>query len=119
MIAYAGNYDYYLEKKEALEQIYLSADDTAAPKEEASTEAKLNWQSQKELSAKLRKKENDLKMCEEEISGLEQQLADLEAKMQLPQIATDVAKLQELTKSQASLQEKLSDLYNLWETLAE
>lgn len=119
MIAYAGNYDYYLEKKEALEQIYLSADDTAAPKEEAATEAKLNWQSQKELSAKLRKKENDLKKCEEEISGLEQQLADLEAKMQLPQIATDVAKLQELTKSQASLQEKLSDLYNLWETLAE
>lgn len=120
LISYLGNYDYYLEKKDALEQAYLSPASASSVKpEEAPSENKLDWQTKKEQQAKQRKKENDLKKCEEKITGLETQLSEIDEEMQKPEIAVDVAKLQELTKTQAQIQEQLSALYELWETLAE
>lgn len=120
LIGYLGNYDYYLEKKDALEQAYLSPASASSVKpEEAPSENKLDWQAKKEQQAKQRKKENDLKKCEEKITGLETQLSEIDEEMQKPEIAVDVAKLQELTKTQAQIQEQLSALYELWETLAE
>lgn len=119
LIGYLGNYDYYLEKKEALEQVYLSSSKMPLQKEEAVSEGKLDWQSRKEQQAKIRKKENDLKKCEEKISMLEAQLSEIDEEMQKPEVATDVAKLQELTSRQSTINEQLSDLYELWETLAE
>lgn len=120
LISYLGNYDYYLEKKDALEQAYLSPASASSVKpEEAPSENKLDWQAKKEQQAKQRKKENDLKKCEEKITGLETQLSEIDEEMQKPEIAVDVAKLQELTKTQAQIQEQLSALYELWETLAE
>lgn len=120
LIGYLGNYDYYLEKKDALEQAYLSPASASSVKpEEAPSENKLDWQAKKEQQAKQRKKENDLKKCEEKITGLETQLSEIDEEMQKPEIAVDVAKLQELAKTQAQIQEQLSALYELWETLAE
>lgn len=118
LINYLGNYDYYLEKKADLSDSFLS--NAASPKkEEPVSETKLNWQAQKEAQAKQRKKENDLRKCEEAISSLEGKLSEIEAAMTLPEIATDVAKLQELTKNQEEINTQLALLYDQWETLAE
>lgn len=118
LINYLGNYDYYLEKKADLSDSSLS--NAASPKkEEPVSETKLNWQAQKEAQAKQRKKENDLRKCEEAISSLEGKLSEIEAEMTLPEIATDVAKLQELTKNQEEINTQLALLYDQWETLAE
>ncbi len=118
LINYLGNYDYYLEKKADLSDSSLS--NAASPKkEEPVSETKLNWQAQKEAQAKQRKKENDLRKCEEAISSLEAKLSEIEAAMTLPEIATDVAKLQELTKNQEEINTQLALLYDQWETLAE
>ena len=118
LINYLGNYDYYLEKKADLSASSLS--NAASPKkEEPVSETKLNWQAQKEAQAKQRKKENDLRKCEEAISSLEGKLSEIEAAMTLPEIATDVAKLQELTKNQEEINTQLALLYDQWETLAE
>lgn len=118
LINYLGNYDYYLEKKADLSDSSLS--NAASPKkEEPVSETKLNWQAQKEAQAKQRKKENDLRKCEEAISSLEGKLSEIEAAMTLPEIATDVAKLQELTKNQEEINTQLALLYDQWETLAE
>lgn len=115
LINYLGNYDYYLEKKETLSPQAYSP---AAPQKEAPpSETKLDWQAQKKLQAKTRKKENDLKKCEDAITSLEQELADIETTMCQPEVATDVAKLQELTKRQQALNETLLPLYEQWETL--
>lgn len=119
LIGYLGNYDYYLEKKEALEQVYLSSSKMPLQKEEAVSEGKLDWQSRKEQQAKIRKKENDLKKCEEKISMLEARLSAIDEEMQKSEVATNVAKLQELAKSQSTINEQLLSLYELWETLAE
>lgn len=119
LIGYLGNYDYYLEKKETLERAYLSSSETPVSREENISEGKLDWQAKKEQQAKARKKENDLKKCEEKISKLEEQLSEIDEEMLKPEIATDVAKLQELSVDQNTIKEQLSGLYELWETLAE
>lgn len=119
LIEYLGNYDYYLEKKEALEQVYLTTPATTISEKNAPSETKLDWQTQKELQAKQRKKENDLKKCEEAIAKFEAKQSDIEAQMSLPEVATDVAKLQELSKLQDDINAQLAALYEQWETLAE
>ena len=66
----------------------------------------------------LNKKENDLKKCENEIASLEERSRLLDEEMALPENATNVAKLQELTKEKADIEEKLTVLYDTWETLS-
>ncbi len=119
LVSYLGNYDYYLEKKETLEQNLHIQKNAAPVKSENTSETKLDWQAQKELQAKQRKKENDLKKCEEKIAKLEAKIAEIDEKMQQPEIATSVFKLQDLTKEQDSLNAQLAELYEEWELLAE
>ena len=115
-INYIGNYDYYLEKKDTLQP---------APKEEASIKnsapsaEKLDWKLQKELQAKQRKKENDLKKCEDRIGVLEEKNQALDEEMAKPENATNVAKLQEISKEKASIETELEKLYEEWEILSE
>lgn len=118
LTSYLGNYDYYLEKRDELSPVSPKPDDHSPSKENAPSETKLDWQAQKELQAKQRKKENDLKKCEERITELEQQLAEIEEMMGDPAVATNVSKLQELTRNQDDLNSKLEDLYDQWEILA-
>lgn len=118
LIGYLGNYDYYLEKKDELSAVYQKPDTSSPSKENAPSDTKLDWQAQKELQAKARKRENDLKKCEDTIAALEQQLSEIEETMALPEVATDVAKLQELTHNQDEIKSRLAKLYDQWETLA-
>lgn len=115
---YLGNYDYYLEKKNALPENVPPVTVPSSKKENTPSETKLNWQAQKEQQAKARKKENDLQRCEEKIASLEQQLAEIEAVMNQPEVATNVSKLQELAKQQEELNGSLLLLYEQWEELA-
>ncbi len=119
LIEYLGNYDYYLEKRQTLEQNFLPSCESAPKPEAAVSEGKLDWQSKKEEQAKIRKRENDLKKCESKISDLETELSAIDKEMEKPEIATDVAKLQELTKRQNEVNSQLAGLYELWESLAE
>lgn len=124
-VSYVGNYDYYLEKHdtvmaaiEASAPQNTDADNTAAAKA-AESEVKLDWKAQKEEQARLRKKENDLKKCEEQIARLEARVSEIDTEMSDPAIGTQVAKLQELSKEQAACQKQLEKLYEQWEELAE
>lgn len=125
--SFAGNYDYYLEKKDVVEQpsgaiqpngqtITAGANTDAA---ESASDSKLSWQQQKEEQALKRKKENRLRKCEDDIAALEDEIAQLNEQMADPAIATDVAKLQELSKKQTALQKTLEQRYEEWEELSE
>ena len=76
-VSYVGNYDYYLEKHDTVMAAIeanapQNADaDSAVAAKAAESEVKLDWKAQKEEQARLRKKENDLKKCEEKIAELE------------------------------------------------
>lgn len=118
LLNYIGNYDYYLEKKDAVEATALPTVPNSVTPNVTESENKLDWKAQKEEQAKLRKRENDLRKCEEEISSLEEKQKELDAKMALPEIATNSVKLQEVAGDQAKIASRLEELYALWETLA-
>ena len=131
-VNYIGNYDYYLEKKEELTRAYASssshsngnAGNTAgvpsgsSPASSASASA-LSWQEQKEHQAKERKRKNDLKKTEEEISRLEERNAAIDHELTLEEVYSNSVKCQELSIERAENEEKLEELYEKWESLAE
>jgi ATP-binding cassette subfamily F protein 3 len=115
---YLGNYEYYLEKKNerSAQSSDVSASDTAV---ESASESKLDWKSQKEQQAALRKKQNDIKKCEEQIELLETRNNEITELMSAPEICTDVARLQELSREKEANDEALTSLYEQWEILSE
>lgn len=117
IVNYIGNYDYYLEKHNTIVNTSSTTPATTVVKEE--TESRQDWKAQKEEQARIRKRENDLKKCEEKIAVLEDRLAEIDAEMSDPAIGTQVLRLQELSKEQITLKEQLEQLYAKWEVLAE
>ena len=125
---YLGNYDYYLEKK-AENTVLSSGTGGAFPpaaggiKSEASFAAssslKQDWQSQKEAQAALRKKENALKRCEEQIERLETRSQEIDAEMLRPEVCTDVARLQALAREKEQVEEELLLKMEEWESLSD
>ena len=121
-VNYIGNYDYYLEKHDTVMAAVIGAAQTEAASSAqtaaSESEVKLDWKAQKEEQARIRKRENDLKKCEDKINTLEERQAAIEEEMARPEVATNVAKLQELSKEQDAITAQLEELYELWETLA-
>lgn len=119
LIGYLGNYDYYLEKKSTLENTFLKNNSAYSASSNVASENKQDWLTKKELQAKQRKRENDLKKCETEISVLETKLDEIDSKMAIPENATNAAKLQELSALREAAAAQLTELYEKWELLAD
>lgn len=185
-INYIGNYDYYLEKRELMNQLYVTnSGQTAGAKAEGSSgiksgsgvkgssgtdfpsasapgpksplhpgadsghsstpgsrssaaahpattagsispdspagknTVKQDWKSQKEEQALQRKKQNALKKTEAQIAALEEQDAALDHQLTQPEVVSDVGKLMEIHKEKEAIKERLDQLYEEWEALAE
>ena len=121
-VNYIGNYDYYLEKKEELTAAYTENIDMTSDSSTDSGEvsaSKLSWQEQKELQAKERKRQNELKKTEERISVLEDRDREIDEQMVQEEIFTNSVKCQELAKEKVQIAEELETLYKNWEILAE
>lgn len=82
-------------------------------------DVKQDWKAQKEEQALQRKKQNALKKTEEEIASLEERDSALDQQLSRPEIASDVGKLMEIHKEKEAVRERLEELYEVWETLAE
>ena len=121
LVNYIGNYDYYLEKKDALTAAYTNtcSSTIVQPATSSLSETKLDWKAQKEEQAKLRKRQNELKKVEERISLLEERDAQIDIELSNPDIFTNSVKCQELSTEKASILEELDSLYETWESLAE
>ena len=119
-INYIGNYDYYLEKKDLMNRLYVTpAGDDAVSQDAGVSEVKQDWKAQKEEQARLRKRQNDLKKAEDEIGALEERDAAIDELLLQPDICSDVARLMELHQEKEGIAERLAELYELWESLAE
>ncbi len=119
LLSYQGNYSYYLEKKETMEKIYLDAVDPSSPEQKTESEAKINWKEQKEREAYRRKIENNYKNAENKIQDLEEQIEKIDEETALPEYASDVTKLTELTRKKDALEAELNTALTEWETYAE
>lgn len=118
VVNYIGNYDYYLEKRDEQTAIHVSGNQTAQAAPEKASAVKMDWEQQKKEQARIRKQENAIKKVEADIEVKEQAIADIDAQLADPAIATNSAKLNELSSLRANEQEKLDELYEMWETLS-
>ena len=120
---YIGNYDYYIEKKEDvraygdLQQKDKMPLETIDPEEAQRLEEKeskrLDWENQKELSAKRRKWQNALQKAEEKIAKLEERKEELTASME--EVGSDVGRLMEIHREQEVIDKELEEQYAIWE----
>lgn len=124
---YIGNYDYYLEKKDVIQGLQAAnskapvsgTDQTPSPSSSfAPSSGVMDWKAQKEEQARIRKRQNELKRTEDEIQKLESRNEEIDSQLVREDICRDVAKLVELHKEKESLEERLSILYETWESLA-
>lgn len=119
IVNYIGNYDYYLEKCEQLNAIYVKkTEETAVQVQVKESEQKMDWQAQKAEQARIRKIENALKKAEERIAELETLIAEIDEECAKPENAVNSAKLGELTKKQNEYQTELDSCYETWEELS-
>jgi ATP-binding cassette subfamily F protein 3 len=148
LLNYIGNYDYYLEKKPEVEAAYLKktpdlakassgnsastgsssrmntlptsfpSSSSADSSTYVESENKLSWQQQKEEQARARKRKNDLKKTEDEIHELETRNEEIDQLLTKEEVFTNVSKLLELNNEKKTIEDRLLELMELWETLA-
>lgn len=119
LVSYLGNYDYYIEKHGDIYCDLKKKEDVTSSLERTDvTENKLNWQEQKENQAQKRKLENALKKTEVSIEKIEIIINELEEEMAKPDIATNIGKLSELSRTCETHKEELNKLYEEWEKLS-
>ena len=121
---YIGNYDYYEAHRTYSENsqgnpftpVSGNQEVKAAP---AVSQAKLSWQESKAEAARKRKKANDLKKLEASIEELENKISEIDEQFLLPENATNVGLLNDLTKERNATESELEKLYEDWEILSE
>lgn len=119
IINYIGNYDYYLEKREQLAQVFVKKQEEApAAAAPVQSEQKLDWQAQKAEQARIRKLENDLKKTEKRIEELEARIAEIDEACAKPENAVNSAKLNELAAKRQKYEAELEESMENWESLS-
>lgn len=118
---YLGNYDYFVEKKAQSQetQNIVSQTTTSSEAEQVEPEGKIDWKQQKKLQSEKRKVENRIAEIEEQISECEDTLAKIDEEFAKDDVATNSAKLNELSEKQSKVQAELDTLYAAWEQWSE
>lgn len=117
LLNYIGNYDYYIEKREAVEEAANLTNTEQAEKPADVSESKKEWIDNKTVQAQKKKLKNALNKCEKEISEIEDKLQAVDEEFANPENASNVGKLMELQKQKETLEKRLDKLMEDWEEL--
>ena len=117
LLNYIGNYDYYIEKREAVEEAANLTNTEQAEKPADVSESKKEWIDNKTALAQKKKVKNALNKCEKEISEIEDKLQSIDEEFANPENASNVGKLMELQKQKEALEKRLDKLMEDWEEL--
>ena len=117
LLNYIGNYDYYIEKREAVEGAANLSVNNIEEKPAEVSDSKQEWIENKNAQAQKKKITNALNKCEKEIEKIEEKLTLIDEEFANPEISSNVGKLMELQKEKTALEEKLEKLMNEWEEL--
>ncbi len=120
LLNYIGNYDYYLEKKEAVTAAakISGTPDNAEPLPKSENRAE-QFRKDKEAKKEEKRRKAALKDCEDTIGRLEEKLSDIEREMADPANSTNAGKLGELQKQKDETDSRLEALYEQWEQLSQ
>jgi len=118
LVSYAGNYDYYVDKKAALLgmnllQVTAPSKTTARPSIQ-----KEDYQRKKEQDAAARRKKNRIDKLEAEIANTETQIAECDTKMANDETARNAELLQQIFAQKTELEHYLATLYEEWGEIA-
>jgi len=116
LVAYDGNYDYYIEKKVAQIALGHLKVETTATTQTASSQ-KDDYRRKKEHDAAERKKKSHFTRLEKEIAATEAAIADCDIKLEDPLIASDPEQAPKYYNKKVELEETLLLLYEEWEDL--
>lgn len=123
---FLGNYDDYIAKKEELEEIEQERKEaTKSTAKQSGTAPSVEksgadlFQAEKQAKREERNRQRRLESLEEQIADLETKIEEQQAEMAKPEIYQDYMKLQEIQQMVESLKNKLSEVYEEWEQLAE
>ncbi len=139
IVNYIGNYDYYLAKKDELTQAYLGSESQTGTLIKGTSEHKAavsspsandaqssgntgsaqSWAEAKAEQARIRKIQNQIKKCEEEIDKNETRSAEIDELLSQEEIATDLGRCAELAREQEELAAANEKLMEQWEALQE
>ena len=111
---YIGNYDDFTAVRAARPQ---TATENAAPPDEEKEKRVNDYKQRKEAAAAERKRLKQIENAESDIERLETELSELNQRMTLPEVGADYARIMELTKEAAEMQEKIDGLYALLDEL--
>jgi ATP-binding cassette subfamily F protein 3 len=112
---FLGDYDYYLEKKEEMEELALEnavVENTVVTKVNTSTIDKESKKKERQLRRQLEELESQIPTVDVEIATIEEKLCD-------PEIFQDHEAVQQLQRELDDLKEKQDDLSNEWLELQE
>ena len=110
---YLGNYDYYIEKKKQVQEM-----NTVEVIEEK-TKTQLKEEKRKEREQREAEKKNRVKRqnIEKEIEETEAKIAEMDVLLCKEEVYSNPEKSKDVSLQKASLEEKLSALYEEWESL--
>ena len=110
---YLGNYDYYIEKKKQVQEM-----NTVEVVEEK-TKTQLKEEKRKEREQREAEKKNRVKRqnIEKEIEETEAKIEDMDVLLCQEEVYSNPEKSKDVSLQKASLEEKLSALYEEWESL--
>ncbi len=112
-IDYLGNYSGFKQYKGRID--LESKPDSQV---ENASYAKLSHIATKEEKARRRKLEKQYSDTEKEIANLESSIENIKVEMQSGEVLSDHVKLSELHSKQEQMENRLEELYELWESLA-
>ena len=110
---YLGNYDYYIEKKKQVQEM-----NTVEVVEEK-TKTQLKEEKRKEREQREAEKKNRVKRqnIEKEIEETEAKIEEMDVLLCQEEVYSNPEKSKDVSQQKASLEEKLSALYEEWESL--
>ena len=110
---YLGNYDYYIEKKKQVQEM-----NTVEVAEEK-TKTQLKEEKRKEREQREAEKKNRVKRqnIEKEIEETEAKIEEMDVLLCQEEVYSNPEKSKDVSQQKASLEEKLSSLYEEWESL--
>lgn len=117
-ITYPGNYDYYINKKNAL----LAANADLQIKNnigETSSPLKTDWHKAKEEKSNLKKQQKRYETIESDIENCEKRIKQIDESMTQPEIFSDHIKCGELHEETENLKTELENLYEEWDELSQ
>ena len=107
---YMGNYDYYMEKRDAAPE--------AVQVTESATASKEDWRRQKEEQTAARRRQAQVEKLEQAIAGTEAKIKAVDERMGLEEVYTNPFEAQKAYSEKAALEEELARLYMEWEDAA-